>query len=112
MSRQFIINPEPDLRPYLGCFLTKPFGVTSAEVVINCPEYVPLGRHLNSLCFSDKLIPPLAVDMFIPENQWELRKIPLEIDGDNTYVVDGSFEIRRCQNHRTESIKPPGNIMG
>ena len=37
---------------------------------------VPLGRHLNCLCFSDKLIPPLAVDMFIPENQWELRKIP------------------------------------
>ena len=27
--------------------------------------------------------------------------------GSNTFPVDGPFEIRRCQNHRTESIRHP-----
>ena len=42
-SGQFIINPYPNLRPFWRDSLTKPpFGVTSAEVVINCPDIMSL----------------------------------------------------------------------
>ena len=38
-SGQISIIPKPELRPFWGDSLTKlPFGVTSAEAVINCPE--------------------------------------------------------------------------
>ena len=41
LSGQFIINPYPNLRPFWEDSLTKPpFGVTSAEVVINWPDTV------------------------------------------------------------------------
>ena len=41
ISGQFIINPEPDLKPFWVGFLTKlPFGVASAEVAINCLDYL------------------------------------------------------------------------
>ena len=40
LSGQFIINPLPNLGHFRGDSLTKPpFGVTSAEVVINCLKY-------------------------------------------------------------------------
>ena len=38
-SGQITIIPKPELRGFLGDSLTKPpFGVTSAEVAIICPE--------------------------------------------------------------------------
>ena len=44
-SGQFIINPQPNLRPFFGGFpyFSPPFGVTSAgKVVINCPDVLSL----------------------------------------------------------------------
>ena len=39
ISGQITIIPKPELRAFWGEFLTKPpFGVTSAEVVIICPD--------------------------------------------------------------------------
>ena len=39
ISGQITIIPKPELRGFWGDSLTKPpFGVTSAEVVINCPD--------------------------------------------------------------------------
>lgn len=70
--------------------------------------HVPFCRHLNSLCFSDgHSSQPLGVDRFIQRTNKSWERSLIEIYGDNTYVVDGSFEIRRCQNHRTESIRHP-----
>ena len=46
MSGQISIIPKPELRGFWGSSLIKPpFRVTSAEVVIICPEYVPRSKN-------------------------------------------------------------------
>ena len=50
ISGQITIIPKPELRGFLGDSLTKPpFGVTSAEVAIICPDiyvYVYIYMHV------------------------------------------------------------------
>ena len=54
-----------DLRSFCGDSFTKPpFGVTSAEVVLNCPDIVLLGgasQNLQAVSSHDDLFRPLRI---------------------------------------------------
>ena len=68
MGNLLYINPEPDLRSFWGDSLTKPpFGVTSAEVVLNCPDIVLLGgasQNLQVVSSHDDGFRPLRIGLW------------------------------------------------
>ena len=80
-SGQISIIPKPELRGFWGSSLIKPpFRVTSADVVIICPD-VLRGVFFCSTCF------------FKPFRSWKVEKQSGEVGGEINLCLDENLDV-------------------